>query len=334
MALTHLLTCPFCQLPLSESGNIFVCANNHTFDIAREGYVNLLRKKQLGDTKEMLVARRQFLEQGYYQPLSDQLNELIYAYLSSSAPRVLDAGCGEGYYLGCLQRFLVQKQPAMQEIYLSPNNSAGTDLSCPPLRTPGHSTDTINRYLRQHLENGSLRSSFIGVDTSKEAIKLAARRYHECCFVVANLKERLMFADGTLDILLNIFAPHNVEEFARVMVPGGLLVLVIPGPAHLLQLRRQLHLLNIEEQKQQHVMKQFAHSFKLLTTTTLRYTLHLDHTALTQLVMMTPNFWHLSSEIRQAMVSIDELQTEVEFVCMLLSVSSSGSRKNFVSCPR
>jgi hypothetical protein len=119
MALTHLLTCPFCQLTLSESGNTFVCANNHTFDIAREGYVNLLRKKQLGDTKEMLVARRQFLEQGYYQPLSDQLNELIYAHLSSSALRVLDAGCGEGYYLGCLQRFLVQKQPAMQEIYLT-----------------------------------------------------------------------------------------------------------------------------------------------------------------------------------------------------------------------
>jgi 23S rRNA (guanine745-N1)-methyltransferase len=274
MALTHLLTCPFCGLPLSAVGNTFTCANAHSFDIAREGYVNLLRKKQSGDTKEMLVARRQFLEQGYYQPLSDQLNELVYAHLSNSAPHVLDAGCGEGYYLGRLQRFLAQKQPTIQGIY-------------------------------------------VGVDISKEAIRLAARRYRECSFVVANLKERLVFADAALDILLNIFAPHNVQEFARVMVPGGLLMLVIPGPAHLLQLRRKLHLLNVEEQKQQHVMEQFARLFKLLTTTTLHYTLHLDTTALTQLVMMTPNFWHLSSEMRQALVHIDELQTEVEFICML-----------------
>lgn len=274
MALTHLLTCPFCSLPLSVVGNTFTCANAHSFDIAREGYVNLLRKKLPGDTKEMLVARRQFLEQGYYQPLSDQLNELVSAHLSTSAPNVLDAGCGEGYYLGRLQQFLAEKQPAMQ-------------------------------------------GEYVGVDISKEAIRLAARRYRECCFVVANLKERFVFADGTLDILLNIFAPHNVEEFARVMVPGALLMLVIPGPAHLLQLRQEFHLLNIEEQKQQHVMEQFTQSFKLLTTSTLRYTLHLHNTALTQLVMMTPNFWHLSSEVRQAMLGIDELQTEVEFICML-----------------
>jgi 23S rRNA (guanine745-N1)-methyltransferase len=101
------------------------------------------------------------------------------------------------------------------------------------------------------------------------------------------------------------------------MAPGGLLVLVIPGDAHLLQLRQEFHLLNIEEQKQQRVMEQFARLFKLLTTATLHYTLHLDKTAISQLVMMTPNFWHLSSEIRQAMASIDELQTEVEFICML-----------------
>jgi SAM-dependent methyltransferase len=274
MALTHLLTCPFCSLPLSVVGNTFSCANAHSFDVAREGYVNLLRKKLPGDTKEMLVARRQFLEQDYYQPLSDRLNELVYAHLSTAAPKVLDAGCGEGYYLGRLQRLLAEKQPAIQ-------------------------------------------GEYVGVDISKEAIRLAARRYCECCFAVANLKERFVFADGTLDILLNIFAPHNVEEFTRVMASGALLILVIPGPAHLLQLRHELHLLNIEEQKQQRVMEQFAQSFKLLTTSTLHYTLRMDNTALTQLVMMTPNFWHLSSEIRQAMISMHELQTEVEFICML-----------------
>jgi SAM-dependent methyltransferase len=273
MIQTHLLICPFCHLSLSMAGNAIVCANGHTFDIAREGYINLLRKKQSGDTREMLVARRQFLEQGYYQPLAEQLNELISIYLPCSAPRILDAGCGEGYYLGYLQRFLMQRQ--------------------------------------------DIQGTYLGVDIAKEAIKLAARRYHDCGFVVANLKEHLVFADSTLDVLLNIFAPHNVEEFARVLVPQGLLMLVIPGPAHLQQLRQKIHLIDIEEQKQRHVTAQFERAFKLLTTTTLHYTLRIDSAALTQLVMMTPNFWHLSSERRQELMRIDSLQTEVEFICLL-----------------
>jgi SAM-dependent methyltransferase len=271
---TQILTCPFCGLQLSAVGNTLACANAHSFDIAREGYVNLLRKKQSGDTKEMLAARRQFLEQGYYQPLSDLLNELVYTHLSTPSPTVLDAGCGEGYYLGNLQRFLASKQSAIQ-------------------------------------------GEYVGIDISREAIRLAARRYRECCFAVANLKERFVLADNALDIVLNVFAPHNVEEFARIMKPGGLLMLVIPGSAHLFQLRQRLHLLDIEEQKLQRVLEQFAQSFKLLTTSSLRYTLQLDNKAITQLVMMTPNFWHLSSEICQTMADMYELQTEAEFICVL-----------------
>src|ERR1700756_3726015 len=102
-ALHHLLICPFCGTHLTSidtsddkvatqkrgaalSSNLILtgirndmltCTNSHTFDIAKEGYVNLLRKKLPGDTKAMLIARRNFLEQGYYQPLSDTINSLV-----------------------------------------------------------------------------------------------------------------------------------------------------------------------------------------------------------------------------------------------------------------
>src|SRR5258708_31322560 len=108
--MTNLLTCPVCQQHVTKVGNMLKCANSHTFDIAKEGYVNLQLKKLPGDTKEMLVARRDFLERGYYTPLSNNINEMIYHYLCTeeqvgeSLPHinVLDAGCGEGYYLGRL----------------------------------------------------------------------------------------------------------------------------------------------------------------------------------------------------------------------------------------
>src|SRR5579863_8064140 len=120
--LTHLLICPVCHLHFSRVGSSLKCANGHSFDVAKEGYVNLAVGKMLGDTKEMLLARREFLERGYYRPLSNALNEIVAGYVQTQEqvagvlPRftVLDAGCGEGYYLGQMRHYLAQQFPHME----------------------------------------------------------------------------------------------------------------------------------------------------------------------------------------------------------------------------
>ncbi len=277
MQCTHLLICPICHAHLAQVGNALRCGNAHSFDIAREGYVNLLRKQvgpQSGDTKAMLVARRDFLARGHYRPLSDAINSLVCARLHDFvAPvAILDAGCGEGYYLGRMQQHLGERQQQVQ---------------C------------------------------IGLDISKDAVRMAAKKYREACFVVANLKEQLVIADHVIHALLNIFAPRNADEFARVLVPGGLLLVAIPGPAHLLQLRASLHLLSIEEHKQQHVVEQFAAHFDLITSTEVAYDLHLDSAEMAQAVMMTPNYWHMSDETRVKLAELDDIETRVEFTCLL-----------------
>ena len=91
-------SCPICSSPLSKNGRVFRCRAGHTFDIAKEGYVNLLpanRKRSLepGDNPEMVSARSRFLGAGHYKPLADELVNLI------DQPRCLaDLGCGEGYF--------------------------------------------------------------------------------------------------------------------------------------------------------------------------------------------------------------------------------------------
>lgn len=88
---------------------VFKCPLGHSYDAAREGYVNLHSGRRLGDTAEMLAARRRFLGRGHYEPLSDTINRLVAqgGILADSTsdlpPTVLDAGCGEGYYLGALK---------------------------------------------------------------------------------------------------------------------------------------------------------------------------------------------------------------------------------------
>src|SRR5579884_2073764 len=80
------LLCPICGQPpgLSAGSNALVCPRRHSFDIAREQYVNLLLKKASADTKEMVQARRQFLVGGHYAPLASQINEIVSRYLSET----------------------------------------------------------------------------------------------------------------------------------------------------------------------------------------------------------------------------------------------------------
>ncbi|GAC1459910.1 MAG: 23S rRNA (guanine(745)-N(1))-methyltransferase [Ktedonobacteraceae bacterium] len=275
------LTCPICQTHFTQVGSAIKCEKAHTFDIAKEGYINLLTKKlpdSMGDTREMLLARRAFLEYGHYQPLVTAITTLLYDYLKADVDlpyiQMLDVGCGEGYYLGQLQHTLGQQLP---DAYIA----------------------------------------YIGLDIAKEAMRMAAKRYKGIHFLVANLKERLVFANDTFHILLNIFAPRNIEEFARIITPGGIALVVIPAPQHLRQLRERLGLLNIEEHKQEHVVAQFTSHFRYLGATSVNSTLHLSTQEILQAVMMTPNYWHLSDEIKSVMSTLNEIETEIAFTCLL-----------------
>ena len=95
------LICPICFEKLELSDRQYVCPNRHSFDIARQGYVNLLTVQQKhslnpGDTREQVLSRREFLEAGHYAPIADTLIAEAKA-LGLSGP-ILDVGCGEGYY--------------------------------------------------------------------------------------------------------------------------------------------------------------------------------------------------------------------------------------------
>lgn len=97
-------SCPLCHQPLAHVNNSFICPQRHQFDVAKEGYVNLLpvqhkRSRDPGDSAEMMQARRAFLDAGHYQPLRDAIVEQLSARLDASATSILDIGCGKGITL-------------------------------------------------------------------------------------------------------------------------------------------------------------------------------------------------------------------------------------------
>ncbi len=91
-----LFTCPVCKNILQQNEKSLICPNNHNFDKAKQGYVNLLMSNKQGnhgDDKLMVQARQHFLEKDYYLPMRTEVNNIL-----GQDNIVLDAGCGEGYY--------------------------------------------------------------------------------------------------------------------------------------------------------------------------------------------------------------------------------------------
>lgn len=103
------LICPVCSEELNKQDRSYVCPNRHSFDVARQGYVNLLTVQQKhslnpGDTREQVLSRRAFLEEGHYAPILNALIETAKD-LGITGP-ILDVGCGEGYYSAQLAQAL------------------------------------------------------------------------------------------------------------------------------------------------------------------------------------------------------------------------------------
>ena len=122
------LVCPLDETPLTQVKNSLSCASGHSFDIASSGYVNVLgvqhkRSKDPGDSKEMIAARRDFLNQGFYQPIAAGLATSCDQHGITESSKVVDAGCGDGYYLAYLLDHLQKDSTERAE------NFTGVDIS-------------------------------------------------------------------------------------------------------------------------------------------------------------------------------------------------------------
>lgn len=129
----------------------------------------------------------------------------------------------------------------------------------------------------------------LGTDIARDAVRMAAKAYPRAHFAAADTYGRLPFHEHQLDMLINIFAPRNPSEFSRVTNPAGSLVIVIPAPEHLAELRAREKLIGLQPDKLQTVVTGLERYFKLRTVENLGYPLDLTAAAVVSLIQMTPN---------------------------------------------
>lgn len=128
-----------------------------------------------------------------------------------------------------------------------------------------------------------------GTDIAKDGIRMAAKLYPKVSFAVADTYGQLPLAEHRADVLIDVFAPRNALEFNRILDPSGKLIVVIPAPEHLADLRERNGLLGLQPDKLQAVVTSLDGQFKLSDVTSLTYVLDLPAAAVGNLIGMTPN---------------------------------------------
>ncbi|USF25713.1 23S rRNA (guanine(745)-N(1))-methyltransferase [Firmicutes bacterium ASF500] len=164
-------------------------------------------------------------------------------------------------------------------------------------------------YYTAGLSQALPRSRIAGVDLSKAALRRAAKRVPEGEFAVASVY-RLPLAGGSADVLTNIFSPLAIDEFARVLRPGGLFCYAVPSPRHLWQMKAVLY----KEPYENPVKREDYPGFVWREVREIRYTAALDAGAdILALFHMTPYAWKTPREGVARLEALDRLRCEIGF---------------------
>jgi 23S rRNA (guanine745-N1)-methyltransferase len=137
----------------------------------------------------------------------------------------------------------------------------------------------------------------LAFDSSKPAVKAAARRSHRVAGAVVDLWQRWPLLDGAVDVVLTVFAPRNADEVARVLVPGGKWIVAMPTGEHLRQLRGRVDLLATPDDKVERLALSLPPALVLSDRSTHRTTLTLSPDDVGHLVRMGPHRHHVDDEL-------------------------------------
>ncbi|QGN45492.1 23S rRNA methyltransferase [Micromonospora sp. WMMC415] len=294
------LRCPVCGEPLTEvtagTARALRCPRRHSFDLARQGYVNLLagRAPHAGDTAEMVAARADFLAAGHY--------DLISAALAGAATAaVARYRAAHGTPAQPLCSASTDAPVSTESRCVGVSRAKGPDAASRPGAAPGSGSTSYpllvdagagtGRYLAAAL--AALPDAVgLALDVSKPALRRAARAHERAAAALADTWQRLPLADASTAVLLNVFAPRNGAEFHRVLDPAGALLVVTPAADHLAELVDPLDLLRVDPAKAERVAESLGGHFVEESGTAHRARLTLTRTEVATLVGMGPSAWH------------------------------------------
>jgi 23S rRNA (guanine745-N1)-methyltransferase len=274
---TGLLACPHCGGNLQVTGlYALVCPNRHNFDMAASGYINLLTRAVKAE---------------YGADMLEARNKV----------------CRSGFFDGLLAVLAdvisSRCKPVNHEplLILDAGCGEGSQLA---------------RLLSMLRDGTSRAATGIGVDISKEGIRIAARDYPGVLWLAADLA-KLPIADGKLDAIINVLSPSNYAEFGRVLKPGGLLVKAVPGDGYLKELRQAFYEDERQEYSGERVRTHFEERFTVVDSRQVKYAVNVEGEDLKNLIKMTPLSWRAAEEKMNSVLNMGRMESTVDFTVLV-----------------
>jgi 23S rRNA (guanine745-N1)-methyltransferase len=146
----------------------------------------------------------------------------------------------------------------------------------------------------------------VALDLSKHAARRAAKAHARIGAVVADTWRGLPVRDGAAAVVLDVFAPRNATEFARVLAPGGVLITVTPRPEHLDGLVGPLGLIDVDPDKETRLAASFGTAFTRLDTAAVVYETALTRETAELVALMGPSAWHTDESFPGRLAELPE----------------------------
>ena len=306
--LVSLFICPLCQSPLQPAADTWRCDGSlhpkqtaHPFDVARQGYVNLLpvqqkKSKAPGDSQASIEARKRFLNAGHYQPLQalicQKMAELLakdklVSEQTSKPVNWLDIGCGEGYYTQAMA------QTGMDTLIAA-------DISKPAVVELAKSSKAASSLWNQQDKNEGIKTAVI--------------------YPLVTSAAHLPICAHSINGISSIFSPILPESFNEVLSDEGYLIIAKPDMGHLATMRDALFD-DVREHDSDKFLQELAPYFQLLDSHRVSAKLSLSAESLADLMTMTPYAYRARNDKRQALLAEEvakPFETEAKFVMYIL----------------
>jgi len=276
----NFLQCPICGKKIRFHAGGLVCKREHRFDISSKGYVNFLQaSKQLnGYERQFFESRRRIFDAGYYNHIVEAVSYYVMESIKSrNSETVETSGGGDPLMIldaGCGEGFYAL---ALQKCLRETGNAA----------------------------------QVMAFDIAADAIRTAAKSGEPVKWMVADITN-IPVRDGAADMILDVFTPANYKEFIRIMKPDGRLIKVVPGAAHMEQLRRAAApLLRNKSYSNEDVLDYFEKNFEIIDKEKVSRTIPVRPAHLADLVQMTPLLFDVDKS-RLDVSDVGEITVEAE----------------------